>query len=152
MKVRIPFEIFRFAGKHERLIGEKPQRHNWQDRDWNERGKRIVQYSDGLSWKKPTRWLAGRKSYSQKKLWRATLFSLEHNAALVRDDGNRWISANTAYFSTLLIFEHTLVTTCTGFPLRYYVMCGMLRNLRFSTLTTSQIWWCFGSTHIYVWL
>ena len=97
--MRIPFEIFRFAGKHEKKL----QRHNWQDGDWYERGERKAYYSDDLSWKKHTRRLVGGKSYSQKKmLWRATLFWV-HDAALVHDDGNRWMSANTAYFGTLLI-------------------------------------------------
>ena len=40
---------------------------------------------------------------SKKKLLRATLFSWVHNAAHVHDDGNRWMSANTAYFGSLVV-------------------------------------------------
>ena len=32
-----------------------------------------------------------------------TVFFLVHDAALVYDNGNRWMSANTAYFGTLLV-------------------------------------------------
>ena len=38
---------------------------------------------------------------TKKKLLRATLFSWVHNAAHVHDNGNRWMSANTAYFTSL---------------------------------------------------
>ena len=46
-------------------------------------------------------WL--KELLTKKKLLRATLFSWVHNATDVDDDGNRWMSANTAYFGSLLV-------------------------------------------------
>ena len=43
------------------------------------------------------------RATQKKKLWRATLFFWVHDTALAHDDGNRWMSANTAYFDALLI-------------------------------------------------
>ena len=39
----------------------------------------------------------------RKKVMKSDTVFLMHDAALVHDDGNRWMSANTAYFGTLLI-------------------------------------------------
>ena len=56
--------------------------------------------------------LVERATYRKKKLLRATLFSLVHNAAPAHDDGNR-LSVNTAYLSTFvpwlpLVFDGVL--------------------------------------------